>query len=66
MEDTKKAPLPETSAERAPRQPEYVGPQPAPVIRFDGLATAYHADDLPPELVARYIREVPANKGWWK
>lgn len=76
MADIKDAPQVITPAEKGPKQWNYCGPKPAPIIsnlpldlgdlRLGMSPTKYHADELPAAYIPYVMATVPAAKDWWK
>ena len=54
------------SAEPKTKGDQYVGPKPAPLMKFPGDRGSYRADTLTPAQRAVVLRTVPEAKGWWK
>lgn len=66
----------EEKAVRAPKQWEYVGPKPAPIIsnlpidekqpRLGTISEKYLANELPEKYIPYVIKTVKEAKNWWK
>jgi len=54
------------SAEPKTKGDQYVGPKPAPLMKFPGDRNSYRADTLSPAQRAFVLQTVPEAKGWWK
>lgn len=50
----------------APKEWRYVGPRPAPRIKFPGSYQTFLADALSAEQRERYLMDNPIARYWWK
>lgn len=57
---------PSPKAVEPPKKLEYVGPRPAPLIKFQGDFEGTRADKMTPVQRERYLKENPDSKYWWK